>query len=888
MRLQSAAVSGLAALALSSACATAPARPEPYPYESAAETWASGARVVALSVPHRPDVMVDASYRAGSADDPPGKEGLAHLAEHLAFRARPGDAGRLWDRLEALGADFDGRTGADATDFHAAGDPEDLDALLRIEADRLRAPLAGIDAGELAREREVVVRELLSAGGPTSTAGQVDWVAARAFPGHPYGRAATPASLRGIALDDVRAFAGARYVAPRLVLVVVGPSPPAELLAAARAAFGPLTGDPRAPVAPDTTAPAPPDLDARAPGLEVRPGAVERPVLWLAWAIPADDAHGGARALAAVRFLEARLAPVLDRKERDRSLGLDLHAHAVGGAALVLGRVALRSPRDAQPIVDALRDELRFHRWEGDDLANKDRLRAQLELEAFVRLEALDPTDVARWFRATGRADYLRALPGAVGEGLGGDTARWVEEWLRPDRLVAVAVVPGGEPPADPGGGEDRHHDEPPDAEAAPGDPARAMRPPGLGGAERRRLANGLEVVIAPRPGFRVVSAHLVVRTAPAGPLQRTLEVLALRSATCADKPATVAGDRVEFGARAPTALLGDALAQVACRTRSLRIDGPAFDRARDELARSLAHSAPGVHERAGQRLVELLYPGHPYATEVTAETVRRLDAGAAGRWLASALRPDQGALVIAGDVPVDGRLWRELEDLFGGWRARGGGAAPVLPPPPLPARRAVALVDRPGWPGAELTVGVRVPPRGARDEPAFRTLARRLEDALRARLRGDAPLAYRVSVSVLEQSLGSALLVSTSVDAERAADALGAILGELAASRAPLAPDALRRAEWRAVREAGRGLGTSFRNALRLEELFVHRLPADAWDTFAARAASLEPAALAAAAGAWGIGSEAVVVIGDAGRVAPRLRAAGLEAEVVAASAAR
>src|SRR5262249_41859736 len=156
-----------------------------------------------------------------------------------------------------------------------------------------------------------------------------------------------------------------------------------------------------------------------------------------------------------------------------------------------------------------------------------------------------------------------------------------------------------------------------------------------------------LEVVVAPRPGFRVISAHLVVRTAPAGPLQRTLEVLALRGASCADKPATVAGDRVEFGARAPTSLLSDALAQVACRTRPLKIHGPAFARARDELVDDLAHSAPRVHERAGQRLLELLYPGHPYAADVTAEAVRRLDAADAGRWLAGALRPDHAALVI-------------------------------------------------------------------------------------------------------------------------------------------------------------------------------------------------------------------------------------------------
>jgi zinc protease len=399
------------------------------------------------------------------------------------------------------------------------------------------------------------------------------------------------------------------------------------------------------------------------------------------------------------------------------------------------------------------------------------------------------------------------------------------------------------------------------------------MRPPRLDAALRRRLPNGLEVVLAPRPGYRVASVHLVVRTEPAGPLQRVFETLALRSATCADRPATVAGDRLEFGARAPTELLEQALAQVGCRAGPLAVDGPAFDRARDELADALERSAPVLHERAGQALVERLYPGHPYAAEVTATRVRAFRAADATRWLAASVRPDRAELLVVGDTGAPEALWPTIERRFRRWHREEAGALETFPPAPTPAARSLSLLDRPGWPSAEVVVGVRVPPRRTRDEPAFRTLAAELQRTLTARLRLSGGLAYRVSTSVLEQSLGSALLVSTVVDRDRAGEALDAILHALAADPARLDADGLARARWRAVRQAARGLGTSWRNALRLQELFVHGLPPDEWDTFAARTAALGPGALRAAKKEWAVGREAIVVVGDEKWIGPQLR---------------
>lgn len=878
--------SALPCLLLAAACASTgrPRLATPV-HGTASETWPSGVRLVAYALPHRPDVLVAASYRVGSAHDPPGKEGLAHLVEHLAFRARPGGGQTLWDRLEAAGVEFEGRTSADATDYHAVGEPEQLDALLQVEVDRLRDPLAGVGEAELRREREVMVQELALRADPASAAAQVQWLTARALPDHPYGRTETSGSLGAITLEDVRAFARAHYTPANLVLLVAGPAPPDEVRRRAAAALGALASGAPAPATPPVP---PPDLSAPVQrALEVRRAPVERPVLWIAWAVPGDAGQGNAPVFAALRQLEARLDGALAGKEKARVISLGLHAHGLDGASLAVARVGLRRAEDAGPVLEALRGELRFRGWQGAEELAVERLRDRLVLEAHVRLEGLDATEIARWVRVTGRDDYLAGLPEAVGKALSGDGRAYVSRWLREDRLVALAVVPGDAPAPDPAarlagasalsdGGA--HPGAPADGTGPAPDAARGMRPPRLDAALRRRLSNGLEVVIAPRPGYRVLSAHLVVRTEPAGPLQRVFEVLALRAATCAELPATVASDRLEFGARAPTELLNEALAQVGCRAGALSVDGPVFDRARDELADALARSPPARHERAGQALIERLYPGHAYAAEVTPEQVRAFRASEATRWLAASVRPDRAALVVVGDLVPDGALWTAVERRFGSWRPRGGeGASPALAAAPEPTARRVVVVDRPGWPSAEVVVGVRVPPRGARDEPAFRTLAGELQHALTARLRLAGGLTYRVSTSVLEQSLGSALLVSTVVDRDRAGEVLGAVLEALARSASPLEAEPLAWARWRAVRQAAHGLGTSWRNALRLQELFVHRLPADEWDTFAARTAALGPDALRAAALSWGTGREAILLVGDAASLAPQLKRLGL-----------
>ena len=73
----------------------------PVPYEGFHATFPSGLQLVVYEVAQVDRFSVTVSYGSGSAEDPNGKEGLAHFAEHLAFRVAPEWAGgaRIWDLL---------------------------------------------------------------------------------------------------------------------------------------------------------------------------------------------------------------------------------------------------------------------------------------------------------------------------------------------------------------------------------------------------------------------------------------------------------------------------------------------------------------------------------------------------------------------------------------------------------------------------------------------------------------------------------------------------------------------------------------------------------------------------------------------------------------------
>lgn len=171
-------------------------------------------------------VEVDVRYEVGSNEDPPGKAGLAHLAEHMMFMLRPdgADTPPLMDFVGQYSTFFNAYTTWDQTHYMTQVRKEMLDAVLKIEAMRLYFGCESITEEEFLREREVVRNEIRQRSGAPE--GQV-WqlIHSVVYPeGHPYHRmiGGDDTQLTNISLVDACKFIADYYVPSRATLVIAG------------------------------------------------------------------------------------------------------------------------------------------------------------------------------------------------------------------------------------------------------------------------------------------------------------------------------------------------------------------------------------------------------------------------------------------------------------------------------------------------------------------------------------------------------------------------------------------------------------------------------------------------------------------------------------------
>lgn len=207
-------------------------------------TLANGLEVI-LAEDHRtPFVAVNVRYHVGAKDDPPQREGLAHLYEHLMFSGSAHVArDEFLPTLDRLGARaYNGATTRDDTDYFETVPSGALDAAIFLEADRMRTAFDKFDDATLAREKGVVDAERRLRVDDTALGGLSAIMADALYPpGHPYRHAAigSPESVHAISLDDLRTFHDRYYGPDDATLVLVGDFDPAKARELVEKYFGP-------------------------------------------------------------------------------------------------------------------------------------------------------------------------------------------------------------------------------------------------------------------------------------------------------------------------------------------------------------------------------------------------------------------------------------------------------------------------------------------------------------------------------------------------------------------------------------------------------------------------------------------------------------------------
>ncbi len=187
-----------------------------------------------------PVVAFQAWLRIGSADEPPELAGIAHVFEHMLFKGtKRRGVGQIAREVEACGGEINAWTGHDETVYHLVLASQFFDTGLDILADTLMN--SSFDAGELERERNVVLEEIKQGmDDPERQAGQ--GLFQTVFDAHPYGRPiiGTEATVKKLRRDDIMAFFARHYVASNLTLVVVGDFDPEAARAKIAKAFAAL------------------------------------------------------------------------------------------------------------------------------------------------------------------------------------------------------------------------------------------------------------------------------------------------------------------------------------------------------------------------------------------------------------------------------------------------------------------------------------------------------------------------------------------------------------------------------------------------------------------------------------------------------------------------
>ena len=718
---------------------------------------ANGFEVILVEDHRLPLVAFNLWVHAGPRNEAVGQTGFAHLFEHLMFAGTKhiarGEADKIVDA--AGGTDSNGSTNFDRTNYFFTLPSNQLELGLWIKSDMLGYMIDKVDATALANQQDVVRNERRQSieNRPYGIVTEAQYQAL--FPeGHPYRAVVmgSHADIQSIKLADVKAFARTYYRPNNATLVLAGDFKPGEAKKLVEKYFGKLkAGDPVPPVVaqqPVITAEKRVTVTDR----------IELSRLDLAWHSPAMFATGDADLDVAANILGGGKASRLYKKlVYERQIAQSVQA---GQQSLSLGSVfeieAVARPGASLAEIEALIDaELTTLATTPPSLEELNRSRAEIETSALSRLE-----------KVTSLADLVNSYNQLAGDPnyIGRDLARYqavtpasisaaVAKFLRKDARVVVIAQPGeqvlaAEVPTPPIPGAIKG-----DRDALNADEGwrnkqpkpTAARALSLPAAKAFTLANGLTVMHVAKPGLPLVSASLVLR---AGQSANSVDKPGLASFTAAmltEGTATRSAQQLAD----QVANLGASLSSAA-GTDSARVDvsslktnfaaslslladvamHPAFSPAevtRQQNGRLAALAQAREHAPAVAALVanRAVYGNaHPLGFNALGSeaAIKATDSAALQSFWQAHYRPDQSALVVAGDI-TEAELRSLAESLFGAWQRPTASAAVIAVPALASTAARIVFVDKPGSPQTALAVVQPGPRADAPDAASIKVM---------------------------------------------------------------------------------------------------------------------------------------------------------------------
>lgn len=406
-----------------------------------------------------PVVSVQMAYKTGGRDDPEGRMGLAHFFEHMAFRSSKNfpDTG-LVSNIYAAGGEWHGYTWIDTITFFATAPKDDLDLLLRIEADRLGR--LDLDPDDVAVETGAVIAEMNSYANDPATV-LLDATLAAAFDVHPYRKNTIgyEGDVSAVIHADIVEFYE-KQIGPRTAVLAVAGGVDADAVEArVKKLFGKFKGKAEPVLPPDSE---PKFAGERRVRLE---GATANKLFRIAYPAPAASSadypaflvlQALAGASSGVSFLQNDWGtPVADGSALARITG-DMRTWFIATAQPYVFLVAGSAGADADEakIETAIQRALNGLAANAVSAERLDAAKAEVLRELVFDVETTeDAAHQLAYFEAIGALDQLLKLENFIASVTAEDVQRIASTYLRQNRRSVGWFVPTNEtasPPAEP------------------------------------------------------------------------------------------------------------------------------------------------------------------------------------------------------------------------------------------------------------------------------------------------------------------------------------------------------------------------------------------------------------------------------------------------------
>jgi predicted Zn-dependent peptidase len=440
----------LAATALAAASAFAQ-RPVP---SLPLQTWtlSNGLNVILHEDHTTPVVTVNVWYHVGSKDEPAGRNGFAHLFEHLMFQGSKHVAeDHFFLYLERAGAsDRNGTTSSDRTNYFETVPSNQLELALWLESDRMGFLLDHVDQKTFEEQRKVVKNEKRQ-NYDDAPYGMVSKFQHDALypPGHPY-RNLTIGSYEDLdraTLEDVRTFFKTYYLPNNASIVVAGDVTADKTRPLLEKYFGPIQRGPQ----PAIVTQAKPVSLAAQTTLQVSAG-VELPRVYVTWPTPAAYQPGDAALdLVANILTQGTSSRLHKRLVYDMQIAKDVSAYQASaqlGSTFEIVATAKKghTPEELLKVID---EELAKLRSQPPAGAEVDRARTGFESDVIFRIERMSQrADLFNHFQQVlGDPGYFPKDIERYRSQSPADVQKAAQTWLPADKRVVVVVTPDPKAP---------------------------------------------------------------------------------------------------------------------------------------------------------------------------------------------------------------------------------------------------------------------------------------------------------------------------------------------------------------------------------------------------------------------------------------------------------